>query len=181
MPAKQSIFLIRHAPATPAGFLYGRTDPDADTNGSTAFDKLFIEVQRFAPDRLISSPAKRCQQTADILCKTLSIAQPLSLDAQLWEQDFGHWDGLAFQKVPDIGELTTQELVTYKSHGGESFQDVCERVWSALEQLETKYAGECLCIIAHAGVLRAASEYRLSRSATKALMLNPKPLDWLLV
>jgi len=181
MPTKQSIFLIRHAPATPPGFLYGRTDPDAHTNGSEAFDQLVTEVKGFDADRLISSPAKRCQQTAEKLCEILSIQQSPSLDTQLWEQDFGSWDGLAFQNVPDIGELTTEELVTYKDHGGESFQDVCERIWSALEQLEIRYAGERLCIVAHAGVLRAASEYRLGRSVTKALMPNPKPLDWLIV
>ena len=163
----------------PAGFLYGRTDPDADVAIVSQAKDLLETVGTFGCDLLISSPARRCRQTAEKLKEETGITIPLSTDDRLWEQDFGAWDGLAFNKIPDIGELTTDELVDYKGHDGESFSDVCHRVWPCLQELIDTYPDRKICIVAHAGVLRAASVFRSGRSMTEALMINPPPLGLL--
>ena len=171
-----SIILVRHAPSVPAGFLYGRSDPGADVAQVTKAKALLEAVRAFGCDMVISSPALRCRQTAQALMEEAGIAVPFSTDDRLWEQDFGAWDGLAFESIPDIGELTTEELVGYKEHGGESFSDVCHRVWDCLQDLTGTSPDRKMCIVAHAGVLRAASVFHTGKSMSDALMLNPPTL-----
>ena len=178
MQKDTSMILVRHAPSVPAGFLYGRTNPDADTAQVCNAKDLLETIKDFGCDMVISSPARRCQQTAERLMQEADISAPLSTDERLWEQGFGTWDGMAFHEIPDIGERTAHELVMYKAHGGESFSDVCHRAWSCLHHISDTHNDKKILIVAHAGILRAASVFHSGRSMTEALMANPKPLGF---
>lgn len=105
-------------------------------------------------DECWSSPAKRCQQTAGAL---FGDELRVELDDQLWEQDFGEWDGLPYAEVPDMGELTPEMLAAQRPPGGESFDDLCARVQPALlRHSGDRQPGGRIAIVAHAGVVRAA-------------------------
>ncbi len=176
-----SMILVRHAPSTPAGFLYGRTDPAADVSQVAVAHELLGAIKSFNCDLLICSPALRCRMTAHKLFEVTGQALSLNMDERLWEQNFGAWEGLAYSDIPDIGERSLQELANYKDHGGECFREVCERAWSCFEQLEASHPKKRLCIVAHAGILRAASVFKTTRSVTEALTGNPAPLDFVYI
>ena len=141
------LMLIRHAPALTAGRLCGRTDVAADCSDAVAIKSLRAALRR--PARLITSPALRCRQTAAALWPEL--ADPPQ-DANLWEQDFGDWEGRAYADLPDLGALPPEDLARHTPTGGESFADLCARVAPALIRLA---AGGDLAIVAHAGTVRA--------------------------
>lgn len=176
-----SMILVRHAPSAPPGFLYGRTDPDADIGAVETAHELLAAIKSLRCDMVISSPARRCRMTAQKLLEETELDLSLATDERLWEQNFGKWEGLAYSDVPDIGERTLEDLSDYKDHGGESFREVCTRVWSCLEELETIHSDKQLCIVAHAGVLRAASVFKTTRSVTEALSCNPTPLGFVMI
>ena len=143
------IWLIRHARGLDGGALAGRRDIDADCSESAAIAALRARVGAIGPqDTLISSPAKRCLQTAHALLGRA----PDTCDPRLWEQDFGAWEGMAHRDLPDIGPLVQNELADFAPPQGESFIDVCTRVWPALLGLG---AGRHI-VVAHAGTIRAA-------------------------
>jgi alpha-ribazole phosphatase len=142
------LLLIRHAPVSRAGVLFGRTDVDARID-RTATDALRAGLGPFT--RVVSSPARRCRQTAEALFDSHT------QDARLWEQDFGAHDGMPFADLPDIGILSGQDLARHAAPGGESFFDLCARTAPALSEY-----GRMACdsgpvaLVVHAGVIRAA-------------------------
>ncbi|QFT91756.1 bifunctional RNase H/acid phosphatase [Roseovarius sp. THAF9] len=147
-PTRPELVLIRHAPVAFPGRLYGRTDVAAalDTKAVTQLESRLASFSR-----VISSPARRCRQTAEALFG------PCEQDARLWEQDFGAHDGIPLDQLPDIGVLDSVTLAAHRSPGGESFDDLCARVVPALIE-HGRYAAAHgpVALIVHAGVIRAA-------------------------
>lgn len=141
------LILIRHGATDRPGHLCGRTDVGlADVpvmpNGAALADSQTIWV----------SPARRARQTATGLWPD----RVLHEDARLWEQNFGAWDGLPYSEVPDVGVLSPAALAELKAEGGESFADVVARVEPALQEAgQAALAQGPICIVAHAGVIRA--------------------------
>ena len=155
----QELIFIRHAPIAEVGRLCGRTDLPA------RIDSAAIAAVRATLPREVasfSSPALRCQQTAQALFPDLA---DLNIDSRLWEQNFGDHDGLAFDDVPDFGILSREDLAAYCPPGGESFADLCSRVWPALVDIARDTPVASTIIVAHAGVIRAALAWQLGASS----------------
>lgn len=151
------LLLIRHAPALTEGRLAGRRDVDAD-----CFDALAIAGLRNsigAVDHLLISPARRCVQTAAALWPDAMPAQ----NADLWEQNFGSWEGVAFADLPDLGALSVQDLAAHRPPQGESFLDVANRIAPIFDAL-SQHGGR-VAVVAHAGVIRAALGLALGQAA----------------
>ncbi|MFV0300037.1 MAG: histidine phosphatase family protein [Paracoccus sp. (in: a-proteobacteria)] len=138
------LYLVRHAPAVTQGRLTGRRDVPADCSDEAAL----AEFRRHLPDRATvwASPAQRCRMTVN----ALQLAAP-EFYADLWEQDFGAWEGLPYQQLPDLGSLSHAALANHRPPGGESFELMASRVRARLYQAR----GDTV-IIAHGGTVRAA-------------------------
>lgn len=163
------ILLIRHAPAFTHGMLAGRRDVAADCSDLAALARLRAAVGGF--DHLWISPALRCRQTAHALWPD----QAGQFDERLWEQDFGAWEGVAFSNLPDLGPQSAAELAVHCPPFGESFADLCERVFPALT--DAADLGGSVVIVAHAGPIRAGLAQALgSVPAGLAFQIGPMSL-----
>lgn len=161
------LLLIRHAPAANGGRLAGRRDVPADLPGPAPLAALRTALGEV---RLVASPALRCRQTAAALFPR----QLPALDARLWEQDFGAWEGVPLPDLPDIGAMTRDELAHHRPPRGESFADQCARVFPALHELAAQQGR--IAIVAHAGVVRAALALALD-DLPAALAFDVAPLS----
>ncbi|MDO5705440.1 MAG: histidine phosphatase family protein [Paracoccus sp. (in: a-proteobacteria)] len=137
------LWLIRHAPALTEGRLAGRRDVPADCTDTAALARLAAVLPD--PAAVWVSPALRCRQTAAAMNLTGHVRP------ELWEQDFGTWEGTAYADLPDPGDLDATALAALRPPGGESFHDMTARVCPALSRTE----GDTV-IVAHAGTVRAA-------------------------
>lgn len=147
--AGTELLLIRHAPSDAGGGLAGRRDVPASLPAPAALAQLRA---RLGPvTRLVSSPALRCRQTAEALFPDMAA----TLDARLWEQDFGTWEGLAPADLPDLGPLDRAGLSRARPPEGESFADLHARTAPALRQIAMD-AGGPVAVVAHAGTVRVA-------------------------
>ena len=166
----RDLCLIRHAPARPAGFLYGRTDADCDEIEPPVKDHLsqmLTECQA-----LYSSPALRCVNT----CKAVFPGRsPQQIEA-FWEQSFGDWDGRANENVPDVGPLQGDDLLRFAPPNGESFAELCARVQPALIELLDTEQARSTSVFAHAGVIRACLALAFG-SPSAALRCEIDPLS----
>lgn len=142
------LLLIRHAPADDGSRLHGRRDVAAVLPSATELVAVRRVIGRV--DRVISSPALRCRQTAEALFP----GQPATVEPRLWEQDFGAWEGKALADLPDLGPLTRDDLARHAPPGGESFAALYARCTPALTELAG--TGGRVALIAHAGTIRAA-------------------------
>ncbi|RME67229.1 MAG: histidine phosphatase family protein, partial [Alphaproteobacteria bacterium] len=104
----------------------------------------------------VTSPARRCIQTLDAIWPDQAARPRRSAEPRLWEQDFGAWEGVAYDKLPDLGALSLAALAAHRPPGGESFADVCARTQAALADMLASRRGQTLCLCAHAGSIRAA-------------------------
>ncbi|PPB79555.1 alpha-ribazole phosphatase [Albidovulum inexpectatum] len=170
-PKTTELLLIRHAPTLAAGRLCGRTDVAADCSAGAAFGALRAALGH--PDRIVVSPAQRCRQTAD----TLWPAAQVEIHPALWEQDFGAWEGHAYSDLPDLGRMPTLDLAHHRPPAGdtpgESFADLCDRVWPVLRSVDT---GGRVALVVHAGVIRAALSMVL-HSVAAGLRFQIAPLS----
>lgn len=167
------LLMIRHAPLDVRGRLIGRGDLTlrVDPAAADALRALVGDV-----DRIAVSPALRCRQTASALWPGRDAEQ----DAALWEQDFGAWEGALYAHLPDIGDVSGEELARTAPPGGESFVDACARIVPALERL-AEHEGR-VAVVAHAGTVRAAISRAIgSPAAALAFRIAPMSLTRIVV
>lgn len=150
-PTTADLWLIRHAPSVDHGAMAGRRDVDADCSDLLALAAVRSKVALRQNDGFIVSPAKRCQQTAAALWPEVHVQQA-RLEPRLWEQNFGLWEGMAYADLPDLGQMNSAELSQFVPPQGESFAQLCQRVWPVLRG----FGPGRQVIVAHAGVIRAA-------------------------
>ena len=160
------IFLRHPTPRVDPGICYGRLDIDITEQGREQIARALETTPRIT--RLLASPALRCRQTAGALWPGLTPA----LDAALWEQDLGEWDGRPVAELPDLGPMTRADLARHRPPGGESFADVVARVTPAL----TALGPGLTVVVAHAGTIRAGLSLAL-RDPADALGVDIAPLS----
>ena len=134
------------------GICYGRLDLVAD-DALTQEAALRLH-QALPPDVAVRrSPARRCGQLAAALA-SLRPGLAVSVDPDLHEMDFGEWEG---RRWDAIGEPAlsgwTSDFARHRPGGGESVQQLLERVQRALQHDRDH---DDVLWITHAGVIRAA-------------------------
>ncbi|MBR9892908.1 histidine phosphatase family protein [bacterium] len=150
-PETNELLLIRHAPAAHGGRLCGRSDVPALLPSEPELTPLRGWLSSCSS--VVSSPAKRCLQTACALFPERSVVT----DDRLWEQDFGDHDGVRFSELPDLGVLDRETLAAHCPPSGESFAAMATRAAPALMALAGRArAGGPVAVVAHAGTARAA-------------------------
>ncbi|RIA45465.1 histidine phosphatase family protein [Dichotomicrobium thermohalophilum] len=149
--SQPGLLLIRHAPSEPQGRLHGRVDVPARIDGEAGIPTLRELLG--GVERRVSSPARRCRETAAAIWPDGPAAE---VDARLWEQDFGEWDGKAFSEIPDLGPLPPETLAAHRPPGGESFDDLVRRTAPAIRSIAEQDPDAPVAVIAHAGTIRAA-------------------------
>jgi len=174
LPGTADVILIRHAPSDFAGRLAGRLDVPARLPQGEALalarDRLSVLS---APARVVSSPARRCLESATALCPGADVMH----ESRLWEQDFGDWEGGEYAALPDLGPLAREDLAAFRPPGGESFLDLAARAGAALAEIAS--TGPAL-VFAHAGSIRAALGLALGH-APLGLAFEIAPLSATLV
>ncbi|ETX13691.1 BluF protein [Roseivivax halodurans JCM 10272] len=147
-PVPGDLLLIRHAQADHGDRLCGRTDVPAILPPAQELAGLSGWL---SDCEMVASPAARCVATAHALRANGDIAT----DARLWEQDFGDFDGVPFEGLPALGEMSREAIAAHPWPGGESFADMAARVSPALKRFIEAAARPPLAIVAHAGTVRA--------------------------
>ncbi|MER5253793.1 bifunctional RNase H/acid phosphatase [Streptomyces sp. NPDC002855] len=153
------------APATFVLLRHGETalTPQKRFSGSGGTDPSLSDVGRGQAERaaaafaargtiqaIVSSPLKRCQETAQAVAARLGL--DVRIEDGLRETDFGAWEGLTFGEVR---ERRPDELNAWLASpdaappGGESFAAVAQRVSAARERLVAEYAGRTVLLVTH--------------------------------
>ncbi|MEP3248209.1 MAG: histidine phosphatase family protein [Sneathiella sp.] len=177
--SRQNWWLFRHAPVT-APTLYGQLDIDADLPS----DSVFKGVSAILPSRfrLISSDLRRCRQTAEKIAEhhptKPDIAQTLP---GFREQHFGYWQGLSYQQIEDANkseyDAFWQNPVSHKPPGGESFEQLAERVCELRRSITEHENAEDVLLVSHAGTIRALVAEALDIPLARSLSLVIEPLS----
>ncbi len=112
--------------------------------------------------RLLTSPARRCRETAEAIAGALGIELArIEVEPGLLEIDYGDWDGLTAEECeardPELRGRWEADPYETRCPNGESGRDVAERSFAVLEPLEAWLAEDrarCAVVVAHNHVNR---------------------------
>ncbi|MES2225273.1 MAG: histidine phosphatase family protein [Patescibacteria group bacterium] len=150
------IYIARHGQNedNANGILNGHRDLPLTELGREQARQLADGIQEagYAFDAVYASPLSRAYDTAQIVCDTLGMADPIILDSAI-ERDFGVMTG---ELVSDIERLCTPDILKtdpiiyfLTPAGGETFPMVLERAGEALEQLKADHPEGSVLLVTH--------------------------------
>jgi broad specificity phosphatase PhoE len=168
-----SVFLVRHATtrASASGANLGQADDaaltaDGDRLAARVGAAIALELEALAAHdlRLVSSPARRCQATAEAIARAIGPtpdALPIATEAGLRELDYGAWEGLTAEECrlrdPQLRAAWEADPVSVRAPGGESGGDVAARAFPVLDGIEAWLAADrqrAAVVVSHNHVIR---------------------------
>lgn len=158
-----TLLLVRHGQTPTTGqLLPGRTPglrlSDTGREQAQRVAKRLAELPLTA---LYSSPLERTRDTADATAAVTGL--PVIEEPGLLELDVGHWTG---EKLSDLAKkpewnAVQHEPASFTFPGGESFQNMLDRMVDALTRLRTNHPGGTVVCFSHADPIRAALAHEM--------------------
>lgn len=163
------IYLIRHAHTIcngPPKIYQGRLDVGLSEGGADEARELASSLK--IPDRIVTSSSLRCRETVENYLQGRSIE--LEFDDRLWEIDNGWFSGKTEEEIKNIDSIHFEKWVqnptSVRPGGGESLQEMQNRVFAAIKDIFTSNENRTTYVFTHGGVIRCF-----------LLAYNNEPLD----
>lgn len=173
------VTLLRHG--EPAGGVRyrGITDDPLTDKGwqqmQTAMDNMDNDNMD-SWDIILSSPLCRCFDFATQLSKAINI--PIEQDNCFAEMCFGEWEGKTTAQIQDQDAQALfqfwQDPYHHAPPGSEPLSVFEERVVTGWKNILSRYKGQCLLLITHAGIMRIVLKHLLDIpwSSTHSIQLD---------
>ena len=155
------IYLIRHlkTKGNVEHRYIGTTDESLIDNEEqlSAIEKMKNKLKRCeVPDRVVSSPLKRCIETAEIYFPD----QLFQIQSKLRESDFGLFENKTYEELKDMPEYKRwmESNGTLPFPDGDSHEDFLKRCIEGFEESVSQAAREnkkCICFVIHGGSIMA--------------------------
>jgi len=168
------LFLVRHGQteSNVAGLLHGSTDVPLNEVGLRQAEQVALRIQEMTDIASIyASPLQRAHRTAQAIARSTRL--PLHLHPGLSEMHFGLAEGIVISEIAQLYPEVYERLNNLDDHDvrfpeGESRREFVQRIEAALDDVINAHLGERVIVVAHGGVIAAAT----------ALMLGEQPGDW---
>ena len=153
--------LIRHASIEANGKrLAGRlSGMHLDERGEKQARALAERMSKLPITAIYSSPLERALETAESIARLLG--RKVAIREELQEIEFGEWTGKAFGELDKLPEF--QRFNSFRScspaQGGEFMLQAQLRMVLALDALRRAHADECVAVVSHGDMIRAAIAY----------------------
>ena len=140
-----------------SGRFQGQTDIDLDEIGRAQAWESARRLAALEPDLLISSDLRRTRDTIAALAEITG--KPVQLDVRLRETFAGEWQGLTGAEIasryPEEYKAWRAGDPLLKVGGGETRQDVAERMAAAVRDIAARLADDGLAVLtSHGGAAR---------------------------
>ncbi|MDP2720258.1 MAG: histidine phosphatase family protein [Dehalococcoidia bacterium] len=153
------LFLVRHASTIWAGTgrYQGFSDVPLNQEGLEQGEKLGKRLLGEKFTAVYSSDLQRAHRTAQLIVSPRNPTPVITTTPDIRELNFGDFDGQVSQEVtakaPDSAEIWWGRNVTRPFPGGESLQDLSDRVQRFLKKYVPAGEGDSILIVAHTGAV----------------------------
>ena len=140
--------------------------PQINDTGYIEINKIleFIKNRGLKTDKIYTSPALCCVQSAEI------ISQELKMDfdvlPELYNRKCGIWSGLTFeeieQKYPDLMEKYHKNPLTVYPENGEILESFNNRVKDILDNIINENIGGRIIVVTHPSIIQSAIKSTLN-------------------
>jgi len=156
-----------------SGRYVGARDVPLSPEGCRQIESLRSILLDQKVDKCVSSPMLRCRQSSEILFP----GHKISYDEDLYEIDFGRWEGLTFQEIakedPALVDKWADWSLEFCFPEGECIGHFVERVHNAGTRIAA-FSEENVMLIAHGGVIRALLCFFLKLDPSDYLLFHVK-------
>jgi broad specificity phosphatase PhoE len=133
----------------------GHADEPLNDTGRAQARELAAALTGRRIDVVYSSDLARAHETAEIVASHLGL--PVETDVRLREVDVGDWSG---RRHPEVEVEEPEAFTRWQAggkgwNGGESYEEMGERVVAAVLDLARRHPGETVLIVSHGGSIRA--------------------------
>jgi len=144
--------LLRHGRTahTPERRFSGSSDLDLSDLGRADAAAAARALVGRGIEVIVSSPLKRCRQTAGEVAEALDLS--IEVERDLRELDFGAWEGMSAAEAMAANPLAFRRWRTaldVRPPGGESIADVSTRVAAARARILERHAGRTVLLVTH--------------------------------
>lgn len=152
------VFLVRHCQASGNldGVFQGSIDTDITQTGQQQLEQLRERFRLQKLDAVYTSPLLRARLTADAV--NFYHGLPVRIEQDLREIDAGVWEGKRWSEFPVKYPEDTLNWNLYPwrfaPQGGESMQQVYDRVWKAMQRIVQKNPRSDLAVVSHGCAIR---------------------------
>jgi broad specificity phosphatase PhoE len=147
--------------------LQGWVQIPMDDVGRLQAQRLAGFVRHFRVGAVYTSDLRRARETAEILATALG--QDSITDKRLRERHEGEWQGLTPEQVwawyPEEYKSLTHNRATYQIPGGESRQQVVQRMRLAFDEIVERGKAETVAVVSHAYAIRHLLHNLIASSA----------------
>lgn len=158
---KTRFTLVRHAESlwNATGRWQGHGDPPLSLRGIGQAKDCAARFRASGErvDRLFCSDLLRTRQTAEAIGEDLGLTPHPT--AQLRELAIGRWTGMTREEISETDGALLDKFDSgdpdVRPGGGETRNEIRERVRGVVERLSVAHAGEHLVLVVHTGVIRA--------------------------
>lgn len=164
------IYLIRHGQTdwNRDGICMGQADVPLNDLGHEQARRTGERLSAFPISAIYTSDLERTVETARPLADALDVS--IVPDPALRELDYGHWEGLHQEELPqhypeEFQEDPRLDPLGFHPDGGESVRELFERVTTAFEGIVRNHSDRAVVIVAHGGVIRCLANYVLGNGA----------------
>lgn len=172
------ILIFRHAESTAnaSGTLAGRTPGvELSEKGKEQAIGLRSILDGFPFDTVISSPIYRCLDTAKT---ALPNHEPIIINDDFIELDFGDWTGLSLQELAtkDEWKIVQHSPSKFQFPNGESFLDLHKRVAKGITEIVDSHESSAkIALFTHADVIKMIVTWLLDSPIDKfqRVMIDP--------
>lgn len=180
-----TVLLVRHGrtSANSAGILAGRSPGvELDEVGRQQAAALGERMVPVSLARLVSSPLRRCRQTAQALLAARSDAVPSSTDAGLVECGYGEWTGRSLKELSKEKLWTTvqQQPSAVRFPGGEAMTEMAARAVGSVRswdyRLTAEHGADAVWVaVSHGDVIKAVLADALGThlDTFQRILINP--------
>ncbi|XP_058088657.1 phosphoglycerate mutase-like protein 4 isoform X2 [Magnolia sinica] len=173
------IVVIRHGETTwnSSGRIQGHLDAELNEVGrqqaTAVADRLSKESKVSA---VYSSDLKRALETAQIIAKSCNLNEVIQ-DPALRERHLGDLQGLVFRDAARLNPEAYRAFSSPKTNqeipgGGESLDQLYQRMTSSLERIARKHKGERVIAVTHGGALRALFKRAAPKGLSQGKVMN---------
>lgn len=156
--ASLRLVLLRHGePEESAkGRCYGKLDVGLSREGRAHMERLATRLEGAGLEAVYASPRRRALESARLVAE--AAGRPVVVEPRFSEIDFGVLEGLTYDEArdrfPELYESWMQRPTEVKFPGGESFDEMRERVLGAAHELREHHEDASVLVVAHGGVNR---------------------------
>ncbi|MCS7152771.1 MAG: histidine phosphatase family protein [Bacteroidia bacterium] len=152
----QQFFLLRHGEVDAQDVLLGqKLDPSLSAEGRKAIEKWMPILQKVPFQAIITSPARRSRETAELLAPA---GVPILQLPHFHEVSWGKWEGLPHEEARPLlhqqAERWAEGDMDWAPPEGESLRSIFTRIEEGLRFVSTLYPVGSVLIVTHGQLLR---------------------------